>query len=271
MATGLAFTWTGADGSVWDLNDDATGVCLQEGVRGLSMPPVSQYRSESPMVAGSRYRGTRVLQREVFWPLRIWHDGTPSEFAVRDRAFWHTLDPSKVGTWKVTRPSGGFRTLGLRYESDDGVFEVDPLLYGYSTYGVNLVAEQPFWSGDDVVKVFTATGSQTIDNDGDVPAWLTWTMEGPISTGAHIGMTNAHILIPAAIGSGRTLTVYTQPDLMVALWDDGTELVLDSSPDDYTIGARFASIPTNGLTTLSTLQSGGTITATMTPYFFRAY
>lgn len=278
MVTGLTFGWVGWDASSWNLTNDATGVCLLEGVRGLSMPPVQQYRSESPMVAGSRYRGTRVQQREVFWPLQVWHHGTPGDFVVRDRAFWKTLDPSKVGTWTVTQPAVGeaspvSRTLKLRYESDDGAWDSDPLLLGYNAYGITLVAEQPFWQGTPATTTFTGTDSILVTNPGDVPAWITWTLNGPISSGAHVGVYGAHILVPAAVPDGDTLTIYTQPDLMVALWDDGTELVLDSSPDDYGVmNAKFKAVREGASTHLQVTMSGaGTIDGTLTPYYFRAY
>ncbi len=61
---GLQVTWTGWDGSVWELSSSDSPVWLTpEGTRGLSMPPVDRYTSEAPAVAGSRWRGYRVAGR----------------------------------------------------------------------------------------------------------------------------------------------------------------------------------------------------------------
>ena len=35
------------------------------------MPPYKRFTSESPSVAGSRFRGRVALEREVFWPIYI--------------------------------------------------------------------------------------------------------------------------------------------------------------------------------------------------------
>ena len=65
---GVAMTWTGGDGSSWDLTRRSDGVWLMPGFRGLRMPPLDRFVSDSPSVDGSRWRGNRVLEREVFWP-----------------------------------------------------------------------------------------------------------------------------------------------------------------------------------------------------------
>lgn len=259
---GLQFTWTGFDASVWNLSD-YEGWHLLEGVRGLGMPPVDHHRSQSPVVAGSRYRGTRVLQRDVFWPIAIRHDGTPTQFATRDRAFWETMRPTRFGTWKVTQPNGDFRTIDLRFESVDDSWEMDPLLFGRNVYGISLVAERPFWAGPAVVLTFGSSGSQSMVNPGDVPGWTVWTLDGPISSGAVVGQVDATITVPVDVPSGQTLTITTAQDAMNAFFDDGTEVILPDS-------SRFPYTP-NERTHVATFSGAGTIVASLTPSYYRAY
>lgn len=263
MTDGLAFTWYGWDGSEWDLSD-SNGYNLQAGVRGLGMPPVIHHRSESPVVAGSRYRGSRVLQREVFWPLMISHTGTPTQYANRDQAFWDTMRPTKTGRWAVTSPAGTTREIRLRFESEDGSWEEDPLLRRRQLYGINLIAEQPFWAGTPVTHTFTNDGSFLVVNPGDVSGWTVWTLEGPISSGAVVGqLSNGTITVPVAVASGTTLTIYTQQDAMSAFLDDGTEVNL---PQD----AQFPYVPHERTHTVA-FSGDGTISLSMTPYYYRAF
>lgn len=284
-ATGFRSIWTGWDGSSWDLNDDSTGVCLQEGVRGLAMPPVTQYRAESPGVAGARYKGTRITAREVFWPLQIYT--TPgSAYADLDSAFWRTLDPTKLGTWTVYQPSGEARALDLRYETDDPTWDFDPALRGYNLYGVSMIADQPYWRGNPITRVFSnvapvsffgppgvfrisssaSIGTATIDNPGDVPAWITWTLTGPIDA-ATVGMSGGLISIVDPIAAGSSLTIWTSPDQMIAVDGSGYEHPLDPA-------AKFKSVAAGGTTTLSltmsALTAAASIQASLTPYYYRA-
>ena len=71
-----AMTWTGWDGSVWDLIGAGSGAQLQRGVRGLFMPHVDQYSSSSPAMAGSRAQRAilpivpeRERDRNIRWVL----------------------------------------------------------------------------------------------------------------------------------------------------------------------------------------------------------
>ena len=101
---GLQMTWTGGNGSVWSLDRrSGSGVYLLAGTRGLHLPQGTRFRDTSPGAHGSQHRGTIWHEREVFWPLKMWHDGPGPEFMARDRAFWETLDPDLPGDRKSTR------------------------------------------------------------------------------------------------------------------------------------------------------------------------
>lgn len=235
--SGMPMTWA-AKGLEFSLTDRRTGIHLMPGVRGLGSTTTERHSSASPAVAGSRYEGTSTLDREAHWPLRIWHNGGSIDWMERDRAFWATMDPEDTGVWTVTHPDGKHRSLRLRFVSDgDHARDRNPLRLGWDTYGITLVAEQPFWEGDPVVKswknrtyapFFEPTGPQivniaagsdastaTIDNPGDVESYATWFLDGAM-TAAAVGVNGVVVDVPFAIATGECLVIDSDPELVGA-------------------------------------------------------
>lgn len=159
---GLRPTWTGWDGSVFDLANRDGGVLLKRtGTRGLSMPPRQRYKSDSPGVNGARYRGGRFLERDVFWPLSVSDGESSQRWVARDRAFWRTMHPDRPGVWRVTHPDGTSRSLVCRFVDDGNAsFGPAPMSIGWARYGISLVAEQPFWEGAPITRTFQSTPPQ---------------------------------------------------------------------------------------------------------------
>ena len=235
--SGLSMQWV-AKGAEWPLTNPETGLFMLPGVRGLGSVASDRHSSSSPAVAGSRYEGSSILDREVFWPLHMWHDGGSVEWMLRDRAFWSTMDPEDTGRWVVSHPDGAHRSLTLRFLSDgDKSSAQDPMSSGWDSYGILLVAEQPFWEGDPVVKswknrtyapffepdgpqlVNIAAGSDastaTIDNPGDVESYATWFLDGPMDDAA-VGVGGVVVDVPFAIADGECLVIDSDPDLIGA-------------------------------------------------------
>lgn len=235
--SGTPMTWS-AKGLEFSLTDRAAGIYLRPGVRGLGSTTTERVFTSSPAVAGSKHEGVTTLDREVFWPLRIWHNGGSAEWMLRDRAFWSTMDPADTGLWTVTHPTGEHRSLRLRFVSDgDHTTERNPLRLGWDTYGVTLVAEQPFWEGPPVVKswknrtyapFFDPTGPQLvniapgsdisrarIDNPGDVESYPRWYIDGE-TTSAAVGVGGVVVRVPFAVPAGKCLIIESEPDLIGA-------------------------------------------------------
>src|SRR5699024_2008381 len=99
--------------------DPKSGVRLMRGVRGLTQPPRVRYTSQSAGVSGSRSRGGRTTEREVFWPTRVYAGDSSAAWLDYDRAWWQSLNPRRTGVWRVTRPDGSWRELVCRPVSDD--------------------------------------------------------------------------------------------------------------------------------------------------------
>lgn len=296
---GLAgMTWTTQDGVVWDLISGDDGLLLTpDGVTGLYMPPIDRFTTESAGVDGSSWRGMRVKEREVFWPLFVYSDSGSTEWVNHDRALWRGLQPDKVGTWTVTDPSGAPRSLRIRFKSDgDHAIGRDPSQAGWAAYGITLVAEDPYWSGVRVVRSWSSGISQdffntgaappffisvpssissaTMPNDGDVEAWPVWTIFGP-TTSVTVGLNGRLISIPFTIPAGKALIIDTDPRAQTA-WDANVvsgvavptvvELTGSLGVTDY------APIPAQAQVALSlTMVGTGSVQASIIPRFYKAW
>ena len=293
---GLRPTWTGFDGSVWRLTDLSGGVVLTRGgVRGMSMPPVVRFTPVvSPALHGTRNRGFRVNERDVFWPLYINHPTSSAGFIARDAAFWATMRPDQTGVWSITAPDGTTRSLTCRF-MDDGnkAFDMLPSITGWTTYGVTLVAEAPFWLGTPVVRTFQAvnpltpppyptsassppyvlylSAGQTLQaatarNAGDVEAWPVWRLSGPF-TSASVGVGAAQVVVPFVVAAGRYVTLNSDPASFTATMDDGTDVT------NLLGQSGWASVPPGGEASLnlSIVGGAGSVSVTLTPRFLRAW
>ncbi|WP_345600351.1 hypothetical protein, partial [Thermocatellispora tengchongensis] len=198
---GIGMTWTGWDGSIWDLTTRASGLYLRRGVRGLGAPEHERRFSVSPGIPGSRHKGHRIVDREVFWPVRLWHDKSSVGFVQRDGAFWRTMDPDQPGVWTVDVPGTGRRYLDCRFDAEEaGSFDLNPVRQGWADYGIRMLADRPLFYGDVrrrtwaepeeqnffggsvgfgppfIIGSGSNTGTASIDNPGDVPAYPAWTV-----------------------------------------------------------------------------------------------
>lgn len=290
---GVQITWTGYDGIVWDLTSPATGVVLApNGVRGLNMPPITRYTRTSPALAGSRYTGFRVEEREVFWPVFIYSKSSSVDFVVRDRAFWQSMRPDRPGVWAVGRNGAETRYLRCRYADDgDQQFDTDPVLAGWCLYGISLVADdQPMWEGEqlswtflqdgaggswfsDTGSVFTLGPASTlsgasVSNPGDVDAWPVWRVDGPTDSGSQLGVGGGEVVLNASIAAGAYVTIDTRPDRMSATTNAGVDLSDAVTwgplpvPPGTVVDADIA---------LTSPGAGAQVSVDLTPLYYRAW
>lgn len=290
---GLSMLWTGPDGSVWDLTSGRNGVQLSNGgVRGLAMPAAQQWTTKSPAVHGQRHRGHVLDEREVFWPLHVFQKAGEQAWLDHDRTFWRALSFDDAGTWTVVQPSGVSRSLACRLV-DDGQHQFDlmPTRQGWVTYGVTLVADDPFWKGETVKREFTAaeddppdfygdgsgatpfylTSGNTlanarINNLGDVDAYPVHTLFGPFES-ATVGVGDSVVDVPIELAEGEWLTIDTAP------WD---QRAIDQDGENRTgeLGGttEFAAVPAGRNVPLAiTIAGTGRVRVELTPRFYRAW
>ena len=256
-------SWEGSDGSVWDLSDPRSGiVMLRDGVTGMHFPGWDRYTSDSPALPGSRFRGTRVLPRDVTWAIHLYSDESSVDWVERDRAFWRSFDPNVPGTWSVTSPDGQTRRLPCRLISaGDYEYGHSGSFKGWATYPVNLVADDPFWLGSDVSRSWSAGelveffdpddsppfhisqkssyDDAVMTNPGDVAAWPVWTVVGP-SVDAVVTVDGGQLGLPD-LSEGQTLVIDTDPARGTAVLDgveDVSGLVLPWDPRPVPAGGE---------------------------------
>ncbi len=283
----MRHTFTAWDGQVWDLSDPAGGVLLTDaGIRGLDDAPVADFVSEAAGVDGQQHLGFRALAREPFWPVLVWSDQSSRAWVERDAAWWRALLPGRVGTWTVQTPWGSSRHLRVRRRPDGGhVFGIDPVVRGWEVYGIELIADDPFWAADPVritagevepvdfidpagAPPFHITGGRglsglTIDNPGDIAAWPVWEAVGP-HPDLTVGIGGAFIECPV-LEEGQQLVIDTSPWVRTALVD-GVDVTASLGQ------AEFARVPAGGSQPLTTSSTGaGSVSCTLTPRWWRAW
>ncbi|AXH44398.1 minor tail protein [Arthrobacter phage Kumotta] len=305
---GAVMSWT-AKGVTWPLTDPASGMFLMPGVRGLGSITTERHSTSSPAVPGSRHEGISVLDREVFWPVHIFHDGSTAGWVERDRAFWDGMDPRDTGVWEILLPDGSKRTLNIRFRDDGGhTFTYDPFKFGWQSYGITFVAERPFWEGQPMVRAWKnadyapffepdgphlfniGSGAElsraTIDNLGDVESYASWFIDGD-TTSASVGVGSQVVDVPFSVPAGKCLVIESDPERIGATMYDvaagaeakkpserifGVDLVnpVDRSAD---LGeADFAPVPAGAKVQLSLSVVGtGMVEARLPSLYRRAW
>lgn len=292
----MTMEWVGWNGDSFLISDWKSGAFLrQSGTEGLGMPSETEWvRSGSPFVHGQVYAGGVSDPRKVFWPLYVYADGGSRDWQELDSKLWQTLQPGRFGMWRVTT-TAGTRELRCRFVSDGGhSFTRDPHRFGWQSYGVELVADDPFWlSAEPVTKSWgqappenfygggpvdaaspgaapfviskgTSLATASIENPGDVDAWPMWQASGPLSN-LRLGIGGRFVTFPGMVPEGSTLTINTDPVDQSALLD-GVDVT--SELGSY----QFASVPAGGETSLDLSFDGlGEISLTMMPRFYRAW
>jgi hypothetical protein len=298
---GLTHTLTGSNGDSVELSDVDTGIVLYYAdVSGLHMPKYEVYRSGGPAVAGSRYRGTRALERPVDLTILVVDDESTEGFLDTDRRVWDLIgDPSLPVVWRVQTPDGDARELTMRYADSDDAFARDPLFDGWVAYQISFIADDPYWYGPAVTKTWDAAEAQDffiaapapgdlfyiskalttdtviIENTGDVDAWVTWTADGELSnldfTMIAEGMTNGALGLPD-VADGDTLVTNTDPRVATATLTsppaDPTDITGQVDPWDP------RPVPRHGTQTLQVavaIAGDGSLAATIRPRYKRAW
>lgn len=288
---GTSLVWTDHTGASWDFSDPSGGVvALNSGITGLGMPTITRYTSVAPAVAGSRWKGWRVEEREVMLPLLVWSDVSDAQFLARDRALWAGMRPDAPGTLTFTTPDGQSRVLTCRFSSDNGdTTYYSPTRSGWHEYQVSLVADDdPLWRGpaerwtfaagtaspwfSGAGGVITISPSQTlgnaqVTNRGEVDAWPVWSVTGPVDT-LVLGVGGGTVSIASAIAAGQSVDIDTRPSSLS---------IVDQSGADLSGVAEWRALPCPpGDPVELSITAAGTsaatrITMSLTPGYFRAW
>jgi hypothetical protein len=227
----ITATWTDPTGTVWPLSDtsDDVGWFTPNGPAGWNATTYEIVTDPLPR-GGEQVRFIRSKPGSIVWPIYVWGD-THLEYIERHRqirrAFAMTLHKGLPGVLTVGRPDSTARTIeayysaGLEGEAGDG--------WLYSKDAVTLFCPDGYWQdtailtetrdyvvGSDflnpvpTVSAGLTLGDSTINNPGDVYAWPTWTVTGPMTalTGSNV-TTGYEFVLTYALAAGEQLTITT--------------------------------------------------------------
>jgi hypothetical protein len=188
-------------------------------------------------------------------------------------------------------PDGRTRELVCRWTGDGGgVFDRDPTAAGWQTYGLSLVAEDPFWAGDPVRRTWTqdagtnffggvpggfgppffigpgsVISAATLANPGDAPAFPVWRIDGPFSS-VSVGAEGRVVTLTGTVLAGQCRVVDCRPDRQTVTDQDGVDRIAEVT------SAQFAAIPPGQTVSLSLAMTGtGTVSAQIRPRHLRAW
>lgn len=245
----LQLTWTGADGTLWDLSNGKVRLDAK-GVEGLGQPVWNRQTISSAGSDGQRRTGqrSRANAREGYLPVILLGDD-PGDWFTLSRSWWNSWDADTPGALRVTAPDGSYRFIECCLLNDDTYAPVqDPMVTSTEEAAVHWIADQPFWLGPqqtatfDVVDTTIVVDPVTVDffnggaappfnlqpgspgsttvvadtanlgvsNPGDLDAWPLYTITGPVSS---FSVTiNGHTVSGAInVVAGATLVVDTDP------------------------------------------------------------
>lgn len=279
---GLRHTWTGPDGSTWDLT--AGPVRLGAGARGWEAPaPATRWSSRSPRIPGSTHLGSRIEDGQPFWPVSV-HAATWEDVDDVVGAFLDSLDPDAPGAWTVTRPGAAAgRTLMCKLLTVEPVHELDPYATGRARFDVYLVADEGLWRGapvlsptwrvPDPVMFFpgppwhlsrdVTTASATLTNPGDLPAWPVWTITGPTTDVVELTL-NGHTIAFPIVDAEDVVRIDTDPRRQSAYNAAGDRVTAQLVEHDWSPVPARSTVPVDVV-----LEGDGAVNATLIPRYRR--
>lgn len=184
MTDFLKIELVGRDGSHWNLSGPgmgAQGVTLSPNLQQFYDAPVKTLYVPGPF--GEEYAGKRVQRREIVFTVQA-YDDDPDTWATVDSAWRWAWDYDEESEIRVTT-SDGTRWLKVRLmEEPKPYYEKDPHITADNPIVMTVTATFPYWQ--DEPKTYTWSTLDTFDhttfpveNDGDVPVWLRWTLTAP--------------------------------------------------------------------------------------------
>jgi hypothetical protein len=273
----ITATWTDPTGVVWELSntDPDLGWFTPPGPGGWN---ATTYEIVTDPLArgGESVRFIRQKPASIVWPLYVYGE-THLQYVQRHRqirkAFTSTMHRRAAGLLKVARPDGTSREIdcyydsGLEGEAGDG--------WLFSKDAVTLYAPDGYWRGTDPIDIThsyvaggdflnpypnisdsLALGETTISNPGDVTAWPTWTITGPITSMSATNVTTGYswsLNYPLALGEQAVVTTW-QPavrgpsgqNLVNALnWPDAYLWWLEPDDNDIILNVNGAAAGTS--------------------------
>lgn len=225
--------WIAPNGQVLALNDPTSMLWSTRGVSGLGLAPRELITTDNPE-GGTVVEFTRVRERTIIWPIRIYGD-THEQFMTvwREAAELFALTESMgmPGRLRITRGWDGsqreipaYYVSGWEQEAEDAAW-----LRGGAV--LNLHCPSPWWR-DVTPTVFerrqeaqsawldpfptyssgSVLGATTLTNLGAQPAWPSWTIRGPLTQLTATNSTRGEtFVLTYPLARGETITISSKP------------------------------------------------------------
>lgn len=155
----IGITMTGWDGSVWDLRTGPVRI-TNKGLTGLGHLEFERFTQDTAMLHGQRQTGWRAKPRDVLLPVMM-GPFLSEELQMRwTSAWWRLMHPEKANTLNITAPDGVVRHLRVKFVDDGGgPIDQDPTRIGLEVWPIRMIADDPWFFGDDFGKLFPIKGA----------------------------------------------------------------------------------------------------------------
>lgn len=298
----INITWTGWDGSEWDLRTGPVRL-TNGGIKGLLSLSFDSFTRDSAARDGQRFQGWRAQPRDVLLPVIQMRQPTEDAWLDVDRSWWRTMQPGQVGTLAVTTGDGDVRKLDLRFVDDgDHPYDQDPTIQRVSVWAIKMIADDPYWYSDNewgtrftnagqgvkflgggalddptpglgtpiVLGATFTTDGAVLTNPGDVNAWPLYRLRGPL-TSFSIGVDGGTVSGAVPIAAGQTLEVNTSPTMQTArLYNDATGTYTNVIRQMTAFGFRPIK-PGVDIKIAVKLSGSGSLEVTGIPRYFKAW
>lgn len=227
----ITATWTDPTGTVWQLSDtsDDVGWFTTAGPAGWDATTYEIVTDPLPR-GGESVRFVRAKPGRIVWPLYVFGD-THLEYVQRRRtikkALMMTVHRRLTGTLRVSRPDSSAREIDCMYES--GLEGEAGEGWLWSKSAITLFCPDGYWRdvtavtetrsyipGSDYLNPFPqvsnslALGETVLNNPGDVDAWPTWTITGPITAVSATNVTTGYqFTLTYGLLAGEQITITT--------------------------------------------------------------
>lgn len=228
----ITASWVDPAGTIFELTNtsDDLGWFTPPGPSGWDATTYEIVTDPIPR-GGEQIRFIRAKPARIVWPLYVYGD---THLAYRHRrrtikkAFTSTLHKGLPGVLTVARPDSDARQISCFYESGLEGESGDGWLF--SKDAVTLFAPDGFWQEVDAtnleygyipgvdflvpypqVSSSLNIGQTVMNNHGDVAAWPTWTITGPMTAITATNVTTGYewtLTYPLLAGEQATVTTY---------------------------------------------------------------
>lgn len=228
----ITATWTAPSGDVYQLSNtsDDLGYFTTYGIAGWGSSPF-EYVADAVAGGGEIVRFVRANPSRITWPLHIWGE-THLQFIQRyrslRRAFMMTAHRGVPGWLTVYRGDGSARKIAAFYEEGFGGeagqmnISASPVLTLYCPEGAWIDVQQTvetriyssgvasFFSPFLSVTNSSVLGLTSLDNIGDLKAWPTWTVQGPMLALVATNLTTSQsFTLTKTLTSGQSVKITT--------------------------------------------------------------